>query len=157
MTGPVKAGLGFFGLGSGISLWACAVIFAAGLAAGATPAYIWEHRVVTVAEAQRDAAKQAADLASQDAQRWHDASDQRDQQLRAMGDALTRQNAAVAKLQFSLDQANTAAAKAEADTRDARAQFDQRIQEIEDEAHAHPDQVVPLGPIVRGRVDRLWD
>jgi hypothetical protein len=92
-----------------------------------------------------------------DAQRWHDASDLRDRALSGLSDKLALQNAAIAKMQFSLERADQAAAGAAALSRDARAQFDQRIKEIADAAKAHPEQVAPLGIIVLGRVERLWD
>jgi hypothetical protein len=117
----------------------------------------WERHDRVAAEKGERAALAQRDLAAADAQRWRDASDLRDLALKGLRDTIDRQNAAVQRLQFSLDQANQAAAVAEAQTRDARAQFDQRIQQLEDEARAHPDQVGPLGSIVRGRVDRLWD
>jgi DNA-binding helix-hairpin-helix protein with protein kinase domain len=117
----------------------------------------WERHDRIAAEKGEHAALAERDLAAADAQRWHAASDLRDLALKGLRDTVDRQNAAVQRLQFSLDRANQAATAAEAQTRDARAQFDQRTRQLEDEAHAHPDQVDPLGTIVRGRVDRLWD
>jgi len=154
MIAWIRAALG---IGGGIGWIAYAVLFGLGLALGATPAYIWERRAVTAAEAQRDRYRQSAELASQDAQRWEHASDLRDQALEAMRATVDRQNSAIERLQISLEQASDAAGKAEAEMRSARNQFDERIREMEEQAHAHPNQVVPLGPIVRGRVDRLWD
>jgi hypothetical protein len=108
-------------------------------------------------EQARDEAERSLAATRVDAQRWQDASDLRDAAISALKDRIAIQNAAVEHLQFSLDRADGAAAKAEADTRAARDQFDQRIREMEEEAHAHPDQVMPLGPIVRDRIDGLWD
>ncbi len=117
----------------------------------------WERHDRIAAEATTEAAIGARDLARADTARWHDASNLRDAAIAQLNAVLARQNTAVQRLQFSVDQANGAAMKAEARARDARAQFDQRIREMEEEADAHPDQVVPLGPIVRSRVGRLWD
>ena len=117
----------------------------------------WERHDRIAAEKGEKEAELARDLAAADAKRWHDASDVRDSAIGVLTDKLNEQNAGIRRLQFSLDQANAAAAQSEAQTRDARADFDHRIQELEDEANAHPDQVVPVGPIVRSRVDRLWD
>ena len=109
------------------------------------------------AERDRDDARGRLADARHDAKRWHDASDQRDLAIGVLKASLDRQNAALMRLQFNLDHANEAAARAADADRTARAALDQRIQQLEDEAHAHPDQVAPLGGIVRGRVDRLWD
>lgn len=61
------------------------------------------------------------------------------------------------KQRFARSQADQAQAKAEAETRDARAAFDARVQEIEDEAKAAPGDVRPLGPIVLKRAAGLWE
>ena len=117
----------------------------------------WERHDRIAAEATAKAATIQLDLASADARRWHAASDLRDQAIAALGNRVAQQNAAVAKLQFGVEHANRAAAQAEAETRDARLQLDQRIKDIENEAKSHPERIAPLGPIVLGRVDRLWD
>jgi hypothetical protein len=131
---------------------------AAGLVIAAlTGLWRWERHDRVAAEAVATAAGTARDLALEDVARWRNASDLRDAAIGRLDDLIARQNAAVLKLQFSLDAANQAAARAEAVGRDARTQFDRRVKEIDDEAKAHPEDVVPLGRIVRGRVDRLWD
>jgi hypothetical protein len=118
---------------------------------------IWERHDAAASAKGELAAVERATLAEQDARRWHAASDQRDAAIGGLTAAIAGQNAAVERLQFSLDRANEAAAHAEADSRDARAQFDQRIQELNDAARSHPEDVVPVGRLVRERVDRLWD
>ena len=127
------------------------------LIAALTGLWRWERHDRIAAEAVAAAASTARDLALEDVTRWRNASDLRDAAIGRLDDLLARQNAAVLKLQFSLDAANQAALQAEAAGRDARAQFDRRVKEIDDEAKVHPEDVVPLGRIVRGRVDRLWD
>jgi creatinine amidohydrolase/Fe(II)-dependent formamide hydrolase-like protein len=125
--------------------------------AALTGLWQWERHDRLAAQKGETAALLQLDLARADADRWKAASDQRDQVIAELKVALDRQNAAVLRLQFSLDRANEAAARAADDDRAQRAALDQRIQQLEDEAHAHPDQVVPIGPLVRGRVDRLWN
>jgi hypothetical protein len=117
----------------------------------------WERHDRVAAQVAAEAAQAARDRAQDDAKRWHDASDQRDAAIARLSGVLNQQNAAVAKLRSSLDLADRAAAQAAADSRNARAAFEQRIKELNDEAKAHPEDVVPLGGIVRGRLDRLWD
>jgi hypothetical protein len=117
----------------------------------------WERHDRLAAEAMAEAARAARDLAQADAGRWHAASDLRDAAITGLNHAIAVQNTAVRKLQFSLDQANAAAARAEAASRDARGQFDQRMKELDDAAKAHPEEIAPLGRLVRDRVDRLWD
>jgi hypothetical protein len=117
----------------------------------------WERHDRIAAEKILEAAKLARDIAAADAQRWRTASDQRDAALARLTGALAQQNDAVTKLQFSLERANGAAVQAEAESRDARTRFSERIKELEYEANAHPESVIPVGSIVRGRVDRLWD
>ncbi len=117
----------------------------------------WERHERNAAEAGAAAAIAARDLARADAQRSHDASDLRDAAIAQVTAVLARQNAAVEKLRFSLEAADRAAATSQALSRDARAQFDRRIKELDDEAKQHPEDVIPLGGIVRSRVDRLWD
>ncbi|HVT52752.1 MAG TPA: hypothetical protein VHE77_14330 [Dongiaceae bacterium] len=117
----------------------------------------WERHDRIAAEAVAQAATAARDLARGDAERWRTASDQRDAALARLNDLIAEQNAAVARLRVSLDVADQAAAEAQANSRDAHAQLDQRIKELNDEAKLHPEDVAPLGRLVRGRVDRLWD
>lgn len=124
---------------------------------GLTGLWQWERHDRLAAERGEKAAILQLDLARADADRWKAASDQRDQAIVELKAALERQNAAVLRLQFSLSGADEAAARAADDDRAQRAALDQRIRQLEDEAHAHPDQVVPVGPLVRERVDRLWD
>lgn len=118
---------------------------------------IWERHDAIAAAKGEKAAVERADLAEQDAKRWHDASDLRDGSIAILTSKLKEQDTAISKLQFAREQADLHAAEAEATARDARAAFDQRMQEIEAEARAHPDQVVPVGAIVRGRVGQLWE
>ena len=125
--------------------------------AALTGLWRWERHDRLAAEATAEAATATRDLALEDARRWRSASDLRDAAIARLNDLVATQNAAVMKLQFSLDAADQAAAEAEAAGRDARAQFDRRIKELDDEAKAHPEDVAPLGRIVRGRVDRLWE
>lgn len=109
------------------------------------------------AELGRDEAKATLAASTADAERWHGASDLRDAAIDRLNRTLAQQNAEMERLRFSLDQANSAADQAEAEAQDARARFDRRVLELEEEADAHPDQVVPLGPLVRSRAQRLWD
>jgi hypothetical protein len=125
--------------------------------AALTGLWRWERHDRISAEMAERAAAAERSLAVADAQRWHAASDERDVALARLNDAVAQQNTAVAKLQFSLMRANEAAAKAETESREARALFDQRIKELKDEAKAHPENIVPLGGIVRSRVGWLWD
>jgi hypothetical protein len=125
--------------------------------AALTGLWRWERHDRISAEKTEQAAEIARSFAAADAQRWHAASDERDAALAGLSDALARQNAAVTKLQFSLERADRAAAQAERESQEARGRFDQRVKELEDEAKVHPENVVPLGGIVRGRVARLWD
>jgi len=125
--------------------------------AALTGLWQWERHDRLAAEKGEKAAALQLDAARADADRWKAASDQRDQAVAELQAVLDRQSAAVLRLQFSLERADEAAARAADDDRSRRAALDQRIQQLEDEAHAHPDQVVPIGPLVRGRVARLWD
>jgi hypothetical protein len=115
-----------------------------------------EYRLRIGADAERDAALSRADLASQDAARWKAASDLRDQANAVLVGNLKEQSDATDKERFAREQADRAAAKAEADSRDARASFDARMSEIEAEAVKTPGDVRPLGPIVTRRIPQLW-
>jgi len=154
MSGAVKTALGLLGGGSWLPL---AVVAGLSFGAGIGGAWWIAHQRILAVTAERDQAKQAADLAQQDVARWKAASDLRDQAIALRDAQLDAQNAAVEQLHVSLDKADQAAATAEQQSRDARAQFDQRTHELEDAAHAQPSDVRDLGPIVRKRVDRLFD
>lgn len=115
-------------------------------------------RAASIAAArERDAAAAKLADAEHEARRWHDASDQRDAAIAGLSAALAQQNTAVQAIRASLDRANAAAAFAVAESRAARVQFDQRVHQLEEESRVHPDRIMPLGPIVRDRVERLWD
>jgi hypothetical protein len=156
MSGAVKAAIGILtgGAGSWIPL---AIVAGVSFGAGIGGTWWVAHQRIVAVSAERDQAKQAADLAQEDAARWKSASDTRDRVIAERDAQLDAQNAAVEQLRASVDRADQAAAAAEAQTRDARAAFDQRTQELEDAAHAQPSDVRGLGPIVLKRVDRLFE
>jgi hypothetical protein len=152
----IKSVIGLAGAATGGGWIPLAV--ALGIGAAISGAGTWRVMQWHVNEvvAQRDAAVQRVDLAEQDAKRWHDASDVRDGAIAILNGKLTEQSAAVEKARFARDQADQAAARAEADARAARDAFDGRLSEIEAEAKAHPENVVPIGSIVKARVGGLW-
>lgn len=148
--------LKFFGLGSGISLWAYAVVFGIGLAAGATPAYVWEHRATIAADAERDASKQLADLNGQDAQRWHDASDARDKANAELRDAYAQQSAAVEAGRKATQAVQAQLDAAQSNNTALQSQADQLSAEIDAEVKKAPGDVRTVGPIVAKRVGELF-
>lgn len=109
------------------------------------------------AVAERDAAIERADLAAQDATRWHAASDLRDGAITELTGKIQNQNDAISRLQFSLGKANAAAAAQKAISDADTAALNQRIEELQAEAEKRPADVREVGPIVRERVGRMWE
>jgi hypothetical protein len=107
----------------------------------------WERHDRIAAEKGEAAALERLDLAQQDAARWHGASDLRDQAITTLKTTLDTQSAAIerqradelrleASIRAGVDRNRTLAEKLTA----TRAQ-------LEAEAHAHPEDDRPLGPL----------
>lgn len=118
---------------------------------------IWERHDAIAAAKGEKAALELADLAQQDAKRWHDASDVRDGANAILITKLKTQDAAIEAEHFQREAADLAAAQSEADARNARAAFDKRVEELQAEAEKHPEQVVPLGALTAKRAQQLFD
>lgn len=85
-----------------------------------------------------------------DAARWQAASGQRDDVIRDQASELEHLKADAALAQHVADQA-------EAARRQQLADLNQQIAQLKARAHAHPDQVRPLGPIVVDVLGSLHD
>jgi hypothetical protein len=133
--------------------WAALGLVFAALAA----LWRWERHDRIAAEAAERAAVVERDLATADAARWRQASDLRDQAIARRDAAIAQQDAAIERWRASAERAEAAQVAAEAQSRAARAAFDARRKELDDEARAKPQDVRDLGPLVRGRADRLFD
>jgi hypothetical protein len=117
----------------------------------------WERHDRIAAEAVADAASARLGLAEQDAARWRQAADLRDAAIDARDAALAAQSAEVERWRVASAHAMEAARNAAEAARRHRDAADQRIDELMEAARARPETVRPLGPLVLGRVDRLFD
>jgi hypothetical protein len=117
----------------------------------------WERHDRIAAEKGEQAALERLDLAQQDAARWQQASTLRDAAIAELKTTLETQSAAAERWRLTGERADAAArVAAETDQRN-RAAADARIRELMEEARARPEAVRPLGPLVLGRVDGLFD
>jgi hypothetical protein len=107
----------------------------------------WERHDRVAAEKGEAAALERLDLAQQDATRWHTASDLRDQAISQLKAALDRQSAAIEAQRA--DEARLAAAvRAGVDrNRILSDRLAAATAALEEQAHAHPEDDRPLGPI----------
>jgi septal ring factor EnvC (AmiA/AmiB activator) len=110
----------------------------------------WERHDRLAAEAQVQALAARLDLAEGDVQRWRDAVTVRDR-------ALAEQQAALERLRSDAARADAVAQRARDETSAARAAAERRIQALEEEAHAKPEDVRALGPLVLRRAGGLFD
>jgi len=125
-------------------------IVAGAAMAGLVGLWRWERHDRLAAARMEQAALRETALARADAARWQAAAAQRDQ-------ALALQTAAIERLRFDAARAESAAHKASIQSRAAAVAASLRIRELEEEAHARPEDVRPLGPIVLRRVGRLFE
>jgi hypothetical protein len=151
----MSGALGLLGIGSGAGWILYAIVFGAGVAAGGVPAYVWEHRAVTAAEAERDA--NAAQLT--DARR----------QMAALGSSLEQFKAAVGARDAAIKsqaaeierwKADSLAVKGTNDelVKAGRQDAERRLSAIsaqEEETRAHPEDIHALSPRVRALADSL--
>jgi hypothetical protein len=117
----------------------------------------WERHDRIAAEKEAAAALERLDLAQQDAARWQQAATLRDAAIAELKTTLETQSAAAERWRLSSEKADAAArVAAETDQRN-RAAADARIRELMEAARARPEAVRPLGPLVLGRVDGLFN
>jgi len=117
----------------------------------------WERHDRVAAQATARAATERLALAQQDAARWQQASALRDTAIAELKATLDAQSSAIERWRLSSARADAAARlAAETDARN-RAAADARIRELMEEASARPEAVRPLGPLVLGRVDGLFE
>jgi hypothetical protein len=117
----------------------------------------WERHDRVAAEKGEAAALERLDLAQRDASRWQQAATLRDAAIAELKATLDAQSAAAERWRLSSAKADAAArVAAETDQRN-RAAADLRIRELLEESRARPEAVRPLGPLVLGRVDGLFD
>lgn len=120
-------------------------------------AVFWYRHEAGIARESQKLAESRATLAEQDAARWQAAAADRDAAVKQRDMAIAAQSAEIDRVGALAQKATQEAARqVEAAARDARAAFVAQIQALEEEAHAHPEQIVPLGPLVRARVNGLW-
>jgi predicted negative regulator of RcsB-dependent stress response len=132
------------------------ILGAIALVGGLTGWAIWERHEAQVAIEGREVAERQAAISAADAQRWQAASGDRDAALLQCNTDKAEYTARTREAAAAKTRADQAAAAAIADAEVARAAADARISEILEEANAHPESVRDLGPIVRARVDSLW-
>lgn len=118
---------------------------------------IWERHDAIAAAKGEKAALERADLAEQDAKRWHDASDVRDGRITSLAATLDQQSALVqagkareAELRVSLDTAR-------AQNESLAQQRDELSKELDDETAKTPGDVRDVGPIVLRRAPSLFN
>lgn len=117
----------------------------------------WERHYRVAAEKSEAAALQRLDLAQQDAARWRQASTLRDAAIAELKVTLDAQSAAAERWRLTSERADAAARIAAETDQRSRAAADLRIRELMEAARARPEAVRPLGPLVLGRVDGLFD
>jgi hypothetical protein len=117
----------------------------------------WERHDRIAAQTIARAATERLALAQQDAARWQQASNLRDAAITELKTVLDAQSTAVERWRLSSERADTAARLAAETDRRNRAAADARVRELMEEARARPEAVRPLGPLVLGRVDGLFD
>jgi hypothetical protein len=101
-------------------------------------------------------AREAQALAQADATRWHAASDQRDQTIELIRNAYKLQSDQVKEGRAREADMARSLADAAQRNRDLQQANSQLEQDLDAEVAKTPGDVVPLGPIVRRRVDQLW-
>jgi hypothetical protein len=99
------------------------------------------------ASSQIDAAEKKQTLAEADTARWQKAAEARLQQIVGLSDQMTRQNASVASAGAARAKAEQFAAEAATEAATAQAALNDLTLHWEERAHAHPEDVRPLGPI----------
>lgn len=99
------------------------------------------------AEKGEKAAQELADLAQQDAKRWHAASDLRDSSITDLKSMVEQQNTALDAQKQEAQEANRRTGELAAEAQRTKEADDRKIQELEDDAQKHPENDRPLGPI----------
>lgn len=108
------------------------------------------------AERGEKAALLQASLLSQDAKRWHDASDLRDKSIDVLNATLSKQNAAIEASKLDQARLESVAASAEADRAKLQSDLDARTAELDAFAKANPGKVCRLSDEVRERAAKLF-
>ena len=117
----------------------------------------WERHDRLAAEATAHAATEGYDHAVAELDRWKTAVTERDQALAQRDATLSAQSAAIEHLRMDANRAEQVARVSELEAEQARSAADARIRAIEEEAHAKPEDVRALGPLVLRRVGGLFD
>lgn len=145
------------GLGSGVSWIVYAVVFGLGVAAGATPAYVWEHRAVVAAEAERDGAVTQRDVYKAQLDGLALTHSQDVANMNTCKAVLADQSDAIAHLQLSLTATNDSAAKYAAESDADLRTLSDRVAEQQAFIDKNPDRVCRLTPEMRQRAEsRVW-
>jgi len=138
VTGLVKTGLASVTGGTSVWLpWAIAGLIIAGLGGA-----VWvQTSRLHAAETETTSAKHDLGIAQSDVTRWTAHSSEQDAEIASLNKQLAQRVADAA----AADQAAQANADAQAA---AVANLQIQLKRLKEQAHAHPDQVRPLGPIV---------
>lgn len=108
---------------------------------------IWERHDAIAAAKGEKAAQELADLAQQDAKRWHAASDVRDSSITDLKSMVEQQNTALDAQKQEAEEANRRTGELAAEAQRTKEADDRKIQELEDDAQKHPENDRALGPI----------
>lgn len=153
-----------FGFGTGISWIVYAVVFGLGLAAGtAGAAWVQQLRIDAVQarldgkDDQIKAANVIADSATERANTNFIAAKECAAQVEQDKTSIALQNDATEKLRASINDMERVAVHLETEKAQLLQTLEDRTAATEAEAKAHPDQVVPVGSIVRARTGGLWE
>jgi len=117
----------------------------------------WERHDRLTAEATAQAASEERDRAVAGLNRWKAAVAARDQALAQRDAALAAQSSAIERLRLDANRAEEMARASQVEAERAQSAADARIRAIEEEAHAKPEDVRDLGPLVLRRVGGLFD
>jgi hypothetical protein len=117
----------------------------------------WERHDRLLAEQSERMARAALQMAGDDVARWQAAAAQRDRALAARDAALAIQSAAIERLRAYAAKAAAAARRTALENSAAAQAAAARLRELEEEAHARPEDVRDLGPIVLRGAAGLFD
>lgn len=117
----------------------------------------WERHDRRAAEASLHVAVEEHNRVTAELDRWKTTVAARDQALAQRDAALAAQSAAIERLRMDANRAEEVARASELEAVRAQSAADARIRAIEEEAHAKPEDVRDLGPLVLRRVDGLFD
>lgn len=101
-------------------------------------------------------AKATATLATEDAKRWHVASDERDRDIKTMSDERTKVNAEIEAARSDNAKLDAINAKYAADMRATRGSVEAQIQETKNDARQRPAEVHRLGAVACAQYRRLY-